>query len=54
MVSYERGETRLERAGGRDAVVVVSAEKDGEDASDDWRKLCQSESSPAAAARRPR
>ncbi|MCP5454091.1 MAG: hypothetical protein H7A27_08945 [Spirochaetaceae bacterium] len=38
VVSYERGETRLERAGGRDAVVVVYAEKDGEDASDDWRK----------------
>lgn len=38
VVSYERGETRIRRVDGRDVVVVVSAEKDGEDASDDWRK----------------
>jgi len=38
VVSYERGETRLQRVDGREVVVVVSAEKDGKDASDDWRK----------------
>lgn len=38
VASYERGETRLDWSGGESRVVVVRAEKDGKDVSDEWRK----------------
>jgi hypothetical protein len=44
--SYERGETRIETSGSVQRTIVVSAEKNGKDATGEWRK--RYEKPPAA------
>lgn len=48
VMSLERGETRTEWSGASSKVVVVKAEKNGKDASDEWRKRYAKQSGTAA------